>query len=72
MLELTDQKVLLLVGGECLFMLLIYVRGGGWYEFDLCNCMISTCRFVVTSVITDAGLLGLHAGKSVTVYNCSR
>jgi len=36
------------------------------------NHTIFTCRFVVTFVITNAGLLELHAGKSVTVHNCSR
>jgi len=37
------------------------------YGRDLHNCMICTCRLVVTAVITDADLLGLHAEKSATV-----
>ena len=41
------------------------------YRRDPPNHMISTCRFAVTAVITGAGLLRLHAEKSV-VHNCRR
>ena len=36
------------------------------YGQELHNCMICICRVVVTAVLTDADLLGLHIGKSVT------
>ena len=31
---------------------------------------IYTCRFAITVMITGANLLGLHAEKSATIYNC--
>jgi len=39
------------------------------YERDPRNHTIFTCQFIVTTVITDVGLLGLHAEKSVSVHN---
>ena len=53
-------------------MLLICVHGGGLYGRDLRNCTTCTCRFVVTVVITNARLLGLHAEKSASVHNSPR
>jgi len=38
------------------------------YTQDLRNCIIYTCRLVVTDVITGVGLLGLHVGKSVNPH----
>ena len=38
---------------------------------DLRNYTICTCRLVITDMITDAGLLGLHTGKSATTLNYS-
>jgi len=36
------------------------------------NHTICTCQFVITTAINGSGMQGLHAGKSVTVHNCSR
>jgi len=39
------------------------------YGRDPHNHKICTCQFVVMVIITDAGLLGLHVEKSVTIHN---
>jgi len=60
-----------LLGGEWLFKLcLIYVHRGGWYERDLHNPTNCTYWLVVMVVMTGIWLLGLHVGKSASIYNC--
>jgi len=51
----------------------IYLRLTKLFDMDgqdSRNRMICTCRLVVTTVITCAGLLRLHAEKSIVVHNC--
>ena len=46
--------------------------GDRWCGWDVRNWTIWICRLVVIVAISGAGLLGLHAGKSIIIHSCSR